>query len=305
MKIAVPVAVLLIIGASISIGVLAYYFAPQLVKPQNRETFDTKLRHNNTFTKPIYKTEPTEYTVTSSAQKDVSEDVLSFLSSWQDMVEHATSAQVTDIAEIITSTTTYSQEEQAINLGDILSRLNEKLQTIGQSSVTDDDVNRLIYRDSTVDLGGAVKITSNANTEELRKYGNALATELTSFRIIHSNQLTVLDTFIKNSDSSNAGEALKSLANAYNNLSKDVSTLNVPSEITNINRGISNALADVSSALLELSETREDTEIYTKALEYNQKSEELAKHTLKLIDVFLFNDVRFNSYEPGSIFMFK
>ncbi len=305
MKFAVHFTVLLVAVVTLGVGALIYHFAPRAQVPQVRSMSDTRWQSNNVFVEPNINNATPDGSNADTTQNNIIEDTFSFLNSWQDTVEHATSARIANITESTISTTTYSKEEQEVNLGGILSRINEQLQTIGQGSVTDDDVNSLIYRESTVDLGGAVKVTSKAGTEELRKYGNALATELTSFRLAHSDQLAVLDTFIKNSSNSGAGEALISLANAYSSLSKDIGMLNAPSDVTKINQGISNALADISNALLELAEARADTEIYKKSIEYNKKSEDLAKFTLKLIDIFLFSDVRFKSSEPGSIFMFK
>ncbi len=199
------------------------------------------------------------------------------------------------------------EEDEKTNTESILDEINEQfLAEIGQSTTTisDDELNSIFYYSSSVDFEPTQYLTVSGN-EELHEYGNELAKKLTTFRIAQGDQLALFNNFFKDSTEPTVQEKVIKLGSAYNALAIEIETLNAPESAGGADIAIVNALKSISQKIKTLATAQGDTEIYNESLSYNESSAELAKAMLVLIDSFTSNGVRYKSYEPGSIFMFK
>lgn len=231
------------------------------------------------------------------------------LNAWKNEVVQATSADVTVFTASSTSSVATSTYTAPKSIGSILTRMSEQFRTalgVGDESagVSDEEMNNLFYYSGSVDFKPTQYVTSEGG-EDLRNYGNALATKLTTFRIAQGDQLALLSNFFENSTDAAARDRVKKLSDAYSDLSAEVAELDAPQEAESINTAIANALSSIAAQLNVLANAQGDTAIYNESLKYNATSASLAKATLRLIDAFSLVGVRFKSYEPGSIFMFK
>lgn len=307
-------AILILFGAISILAIvgLVSYFAPSTKIGSIKESAFASRDFRFGFEKTISKA-PTNKIVQSRPTFEKTNNSLgTLLNSWQNKIEHATSAQIS----IPVTSSTSSQQKYTKNsttnlpLGDILKRMNEQFRDAISSSteqsqnpsITDDEIYSLVYYKSSVDLNQKSDSLGNA---AIRQYGNELAKKLTTFRIQQGDQLIILDNFIKNSGSTIAQDKIEKLANAYKKLAKDITQTEIPKSVKNINTAIATSLTEMSTELWAMSTKKTDTDILAQANEYNKTSAGLAKNMLRLIDTFMFADVKFKSNEPGAIFMFK
>ncbi len=302
----ITIALVTICSAAV-MGILVWYFAPT----------NTNITENYTFSQRDYKPNnlPTlqDFSINrkvhdkSSFRKE--KKLKNILHSWEDNVETPTSAVISVATTSSKSEPTQETQKVSTGLSNILERMNKSwrdslLVSETTNTISDQDVYDLAYYNSTVELGTNKQGTSSS-ASELHKYGNELAEKLTTFRIVQGDQLSLLDAFIKNSSNPSTQNKVNSLAAEYENLAEDLNTLNTPQSVQSINSALSNSLSKMSSQLEILAEKKTGSDIYKHTLAYNKTSAELAKNTLRLIDAFIFAGVKFESHEPGSIFMFK
>ena len=137
---------------------------------------------------------------------------------------------------------------------------------------------------------------------ELRAYGNALATLITTFNQSQGDQSQILDTFINNRTQTTP---LKQLTDNYKDLGKDIEELVAPGQLSRAHLGLIDAYISVGELLWELTLAgTDDVQLMERMLTYNKSSEEVAKHHISLITLFKANGVIFSDNEPGRVFSF-
>jgi hypothetical protein len=138
--------------------------------------------------------------------------------------------------------------------------------------------------------------------QALRSYGNALGSVLSAFNLAQGDQVALLDAFMQ--DRTNTA-ALKKLTDGYIRLSADIATIAKPAQVTSISNGLVASYKAVGELLWNLTLAKNDEELVERMLVYNASSKNVAQYHIALITLFKANGVKFESYEPGSMFSFS
>lgn len=137
----------------------------------------------------------------------------------------------------------------------------------------------------------------------MRDYGNVIGSTIKSFTLQASDQPKTMLNFMQDRANKEAAQDLVNLGNMYIELSKDLSLIDMPTNIERVASKFTAAYSKVGDATIDLAKSTDDDDTLNRVYSYNSVIEDFARSFMKLSNIFGAYGVTFSKGEGGDIFM--
>lgn len=144
-----------------------------------------------------------------------------------------------------------------------------------------------------------------AKQVRLYDYANTVGTYIQGLESSHTNMAQSLTAVIQDRGNAEKIANAERIAAAYGDLAESLKQVTTPSEVRALHDAFVRAHAAIDTHLRAVVRSTTDTDLISTIRTYNESADQYIKSYLALVTFFESEDVRFDRFDPGSIFTFS